>query len=109
MHRRNLNQADCPVFILTRQSSLVPWQPNRYRRVVFLISQMRVLETVPAWFHINCICSRRGQNGILPTMKTSIQNGREPVYQKLADLLEGMIRDRSLRSGDRMPSVRRFG
>jgi DNA-binding transcriptional MocR family regulator len=33
---------------------------------------------------------------------------RRPVYQKLAGMLEGMIRDRSLRAGDRMPSVRHF-
>ena len=33
---------------------------------------------------------------------------RRPVYQKLAGMLEVMIRDRSLRAGDRMPSVRHF-
>jgi Transcriptional regulators containing a DNA-binding HTH domain and an aminotransferase domain (MocR family) and their eukaryotic orthologs len=33
---------------------------------------------------------------------------REPLYQKLAGLLEEMIRTRSLRVGDRMPSVRKF-
>ena len=33
---------------------------------------------------------------------------RRPIYQKLAGMLEGMIRDRSLRTGDRMPSVRHF-
>src|SRR5262245_25135593 len=31
-----------------------------------------------------------------------------PVYQKLANLLEGMIQNRSLRPGDRVPSVRQF-
>ena len=31
-----------------------------------------------------------------------------PVYQRLAGLLEAMIQSRSLRAGDRMPSVRRF-
>src|SRR5580765_7855435 len=41
-------------------------------------------------------------------MQASLHNGREPVYQKLANLLEGMIRERSLRPGDRVPSVRRF-
>lgn len=33
---------------------------------------------------------------------------RKPVYQQLATMLEGMISDRSLRAGDRMPSVRHF-
>ncbi|MEI9960159.1 MAG: PLP-dependent aminotransferase family protein [Limisphaerales bacterium] len=32
-----------------------------------------------------------------------------PIYQRLAGLLEEMIRSRSLRAGDRMPSVRQFG
>ncbi len=32
-----------------------------------------------------------------------------PLYQRLADLLEKMIQSRSLRAGDRMPSVRQFG
>jgi DNA-binding transcriptional MocR family regulator len=32
----------------------------------------------------------------------------EPIYQKLANLLEGMIRSQSLRPGDRVPSVRQF-
>jgi DNA-binding transcriptional MocR family regulator len=41
-------------------------------------------------------------------MQTLNQNGREPVYQKLASLLEGMIHNQSLRPGDRVPSVRRF-
>ncbi|HEV2692788.1 MAG TPA: PLP-dependent aminotransferase family protein [Verrucomicrobiae bacterium] len=39
------------------------------------------------------------------------QNGHHdggPVYQRLAGLLEEMIGDRSLRAGDRMPSVRQF-
>jgi len=31
-----------------------------------------------------------------------------PVYQRLAGLLEEMIQNRSLRAGDRMPSVRQF-
>ncbi len=31
-----------------------------------------------------------------------------PVYQKLARIIEGMIDDRSLRPGDRVPSVRQF-
>src|SRR5215831_5397970 len=44
----------------------------------------------------------------LKGMTTSIHNGREPVYQKLANLLEGLIHDRALRPGDRVPSVRRF-
>lgn len=33
----------------------------------------------------------------------------QPIYQKLADILEEMITQRSLRPGDRMPSVRQFG
>jgi DNA-binding transcriptional MocR family regulator len=41
-------------------------------------------------------------------MQTLNHNGHEPVYQKLANLLEAMIQDRSLRPGDRVPSVRRF-
>src|ERR1700751_3926231 len=32
----------------------------------------------------------------------------EPIYQRLAGLLEKMIQSRSLRAGDRMPSVRKF-
>src|ERR1700761_1061555 len=32
----------------------------------------------------------------------------EPMYQRLAGLLEDMIHSRSLRAGDRMPSVRKF-
>ncbi|MGB8353832.1 MAG: PLP-dependent aminotransferase family protein [Chthoniobacteraceae bacterium] len=32
----------------------------------------------------------------------------EPIYLKLANLLEGMIASRSLRPGDRVPSVRQF-
>jgi DNA-binding transcriptional MocR family regulator len=44
----------------------------------------------------------------MPTMQPSLRNGQEPVYQKLANLLEGMIQDRSLRPGDRVPSVRKF-
>jgi len=41
-------------------------------------------------------------------MKPTIANGREPVYVKLAGVLENMIRGRSLRPGDRVPSVRQF-
>ncbi len=41
-------------------------------------------------------------------MASTVHIGREPVYQKLANSLEGMIRDRSLRPGDRVPSVRQF-
>jgi len=41
-------------------------------------------------------------------MKLSVQRNNEPLYQKLAGLLEGMIRSQSLRPGDRLPSVRRF-
>lgn len=37
-----------------------------------------------------------------------IQNAREPIYLKLANTLEDMISDRSLRPGDRVPSVRQF-
>jgi DNA-binding transcriptional MocR family regulator len=39
------------------------------------------------------------------------QNGliyEGPIYQRLAGLLENMIQSRSLRAGDRMPSVRQF-
>ncbi len=32
----------------------------------------------------------------------------EPVYRRLAGILEGLIGSRSLRTGDRMPSVRQF-
>lgn len=34
--------------------------------------------------------------------------GTEPAYQRLADLLAGMIDSRALRPGDRIPSLRRF-
>lgn len=33
---------------------------------------------------------------------------RQPIYQSLATMLEEMVKDRSLRAGDRMPSVRHF-
>ena len=41
-------------------------------------------------------------------MRQNIQMVEGPVYQRLAGLLEGMIQNRSLRPGDRMPSVRQF-
>jgi DNA-binding transcriptional MocR family regulator len=41
-------------------------------------------------------------------MSKSIFDETGPVYQRLAGLLEGMIESRSLRAGDRMPSVRQF-
>jgi len=41
-------------------------------------------------------------------MSSPILAGKEPVYQKLAWLLENMIRSNSLRPGDRVPSVRQF-
>src|SRR6185437_7288234 len=33
---------------------------------------------------------------------------RVPIYEQLAGLLDAMIQSRSLRAGDRMPSVRKF-
>lgn len=42
------------------------------------------------------------------TSNTRPNNLEEPVYVRLANLLEQMIRDRSLRPGDRVPSVRHF-
>ena len=41
-------------------------------------------------------------------MSSPKTNGREPVYLKLANALEGMIANRSLRPGERVPSVRQF-
>ncbi len=41
-------------------------------------------------------------------MSQSILDDGGPVYQRLAGLLEDMIQSRSLRAGDRMPSVRQF-
>jgi len=41
-------------------------------------------------------------------MSAPISNRQEPVYLRLAGLLETMIRSRSLRAGDRVPSVRQF-
>lgn len=41
-------------------------------------------------------------------MPPSKSRREEPVYLKLANLLEGMVASRSLRPGDRMPSVRQF-
>lgn len=35
-------------------------------------------------------------------------SAREPVYQRLADLLAGLIHSRALQPGDRVPSVRAF-
>lgn len=37
-----------------------------------------------------------------------LSNDRQPVYLKLANALEAMIASRSLRPGDRIPSVRQF-
>ena len=41
-------------------------------------------------------------------MRMAKQNEDEPVYQRLARIIEGMIVSRSLRPGDRVPSVRQF-
>lgn len=41
-------------------------------------------------------------------MHEAILNHDGPMYQRLAGLLEDMIQSRSLRAGDRMPSVRNF-
>jgi DNA-binding transcriptional MocR family regulator len=41
-------------------------------------------------------------------MRNAMRSIPEPIYQKLANLLEGMIRSQSLRPGDRVPSVRQF-
>ena len=41
-------------------------------------------------------------------MQQAIRSGGEPAYLRLANLLEGMIASRSLRPGDRVPSVRQF-
>jgi len=41
-------------------------------------------------------------------MRPSIRNAEEPVYRRLANLIEGLILERSLRPGDRVPSVRKF-
>lgn len=41
-------------------------------------------------------------------MGLPISNGREPVYLKLANTLETMIENSTLRPGDRVPSVRQF-
>ena len=47
--------------------------------------------------------------GVRITAKQATNGRGEPLYRQLADLLEKMIASRSLRAGDRMPSVRRFG
>src|ERR1700744_2933714 len=41
-------------------------------------------------------------------MRSNILQSDGPIYRRLAGVLEGMILDRSLRAGDRMPSVRQF-
>jgi DNA-binding transcriptional MocR family regulator len=41
-------------------------------------------------------------------MRQTILHHDGPMYQRLAGLLEDMIQSRSLRAGDRMPSVRKF-
>jgi len=41
-------------------------------------------------------------------MRNSALNESEPIYQQLARRLEELIQNRSLRAGDRMPSVRHF-
>ncbi len=41
-------------------------------------------------------------------MRRNGPQSKEPLYRRLAGLLEEMIQSRSLRSGDRMPSVRQF-
>lgn len=42
-------------------------------------------------------------------MRSAVQTTDGPIYLRLADVLERMIKERALRPGDRMPSVRRFG
>ncbi len=41
-------------------------------------------------------------------MRLSVQNDKEPVYKKVASTLEELIASKSLRPGDRVPSVRQF-
>lgn len=41
-------------------------------------------------------------------MPTATETHAEPIYQKLARIIEEMIAGRSLRPGDRVPSVRQF-
>ena len=41
-------------------------------------------------------------------MRTIDANPKSPIYRRLAGQLEEMIQSRSLRAGDRMPSVRQF-
>lgn len=41
-------------------------------------------------------------------MRPATADHSEPAYQRLASLLEQMIRSRSMRPGDRLPSVRHF-
>jgi len=42
-------------------------------------------------------------------MHMSVTEAHEPVYQRLAGVLEDMIKNDSLRPGDRVPSIRQFG
>lgn len=41
-------------------------------------------------------------------MGSATRNGKEPVYRKLASVLEELIASRSLRPGEKVPSVRQF-
>jgi DNA-binding transcriptional MocR family regulator len=49
-----------------------------------------------------------GRIAYAPGVSCSTANGKEPIYLKLANTLEGMIANRSLRPGERVPSVRQF-
>jgi DNA-binding transcriptional MocR family regulator len=54
------------------------------------------------------VTTRGSRSRYRKTMQQSLHRQTEPIYQRLANLLEGMIQSRSLRTGDRMPSVRQF-
>src|SRR4051812_14557538 len=61
----------------------------------------------------SCLCSQlylpmSAKKQQARAMRNVISNTNEPVYQRLANLLEVMIRNQSLRPGDRVPSVRQF-
>jgi DNA-binding transcriptional MocR family regulator len=68
-------------------------------------------QTVQAGIAASCIYPENTYIRHAAVMRNAIHTIntiREPIYQKLANLLEGMIHSHSLRPGDRVPSVREF-
>jgi DNA-binding transcriptional MocR family regulator len=81
---------------------------NRYSAARFQAIQIETGKSVQVRFVVNCICLPGGKHVHNVAMSASIRRAEEPVYRRLANMLEGLILERSLRPGDRVPSVRQF-